>query len=152
MIPEPTLELITVDTLLEKVRAQRERGCRLVQISATRLPDQVEVTYSFDLNNALSNLRLSLPAAQPRLPSICSIYGCVILYENELHDLFNVQVEGMAVDFKGNFYKTAVKFPFGAVTAPAAKPATSAPATAAKPVPAPAKTTPSAATPVTPAK
>src|ERR1044071_1741711 len=118
MIPEPTLEVITVETLLDKVKAQKERGCRLVQISATRLPDAVEVTYSFDLNCALTNLRLQLPAAPPKLPSISSIYGCVILYENELHDLVNVQAEGMAVDFKGNFYTTAVKFPFGTVKAP----------------------------------
>jgi ech hydrogenase subunit D len=96
----------------------------------------VEVTYSFDLKNALTNLRLNLPAAQPRLPSISSIFGCVILYENELHDLFNIQVEGIAVDFKGNFYKTAVKFPFGTVKAPAAKPSAAPAKPAVAPIPA----------------
>jgi ech hydrogenase subunit D len=123
MTQEQNIELITVDALLDKVRAKREQGCRLVQVSATRLPDQVELTYSFDLDSRLANLRLSLPAAETRVPSISSIYGCAILYENEIHDLFNVQVDGLTVDFKGNFYKTAVKFPFGSVKAPGAKPA-----------------------------
>ncbi len=126
------IELITVDSLLDKVRAKREHGYRLVQVSATRLPDQVELTYSFDLNSQLASLRLSLPGEAPRVPSISSIYGCVILYENEIHDLFNVQVDGMAVDFKGNFYKMAVKFPFGSVKAPGAAPA-AAPASGAAP-------------------
>ena len=106
------IELITIDALLEKVRAKKDQGCRLVQISATQLPGQIELTYSFDLNSQLTNLRLSLPGEAPHLPSISSIYLCAILYENEIHDLFGVQVAGMAIDFKGNFYRTAIKYPF----------------------------------------
>ena len=119
------IEIITVDTLLDKVRAKREQGHRLVQMSATRLPDQVELTYSFDLNSQLSNLRLSLPGEEPHLPSISSIYLCGILYENEIHDLFGVQVAGIAIDFKGNFYKTAIKFPFATAKLPCASSAAS---------------------------
>jgi ech hydrogenase subunit D len=115
-----TFELIVLETLLDRVRSQRQQGCRLVQISATRLPEQVELTYSFDLGGSLTNLRLHLPAAEARIPSISSIYWCAFLYENEMHDLFNIQVDGMAVDFHGNFYKTAVKYPFGSSKAPPA--------------------------------
>jgi ech hydrogenase subunit D len=126
------IEIITVETLLDKVKAMHEQGRRLVQISATRLPDTIELTYSFDLNSQLANLRLSLPADKPQLPSISSIFLCAVLYENEIHDLFGVQVDGIAIDFKGNFYKTAVKFPFAsapaspvaAKAAPAAAPVT----------------------------
>ena len=52
------------------------------------------------------------------LPSISPIYGCAILYENEIHDLFNVTADGLTVDFHGNFYKTSVKFPFASNMAP----------------------------------
>ena len=132
-------ELITTNVLVDKARALRDQGCRLVQISATRLPDRVEVTYSFDLDNQLTNLRLNLSATDPRLPSISSIYGCVLLYENELHDLFNIQIDGMAVDFHGHLYKTTVKFPFGTVKAPAtsksAPAVVSAPTAPSAPVP-----------------
>ena len=114
------IEVITADVLRDKVTAKRKLGCRLVQISATRLPDQVELTYSFDLNSQLTTLRLSLPAVKPCLPSVSKIYGCAILYENEIHDLFDVEVDGLTVDFKGNFYKTSLKFPFGSTKAPCA--------------------------------
>ncbi len=93
-----------------------------MQISATRLPEHVELTYSFDRDRQLANLRLQVPAAEARVPSISSIYWCAFLYENEMHDLFNLQVDGMAVDFHGHLYETAVKFPFGSTKAPAAKP------------------------------
>jgi ech hydrogenase subunit D len=123
---ELILETITAETLLDKVRALREQGHRLVQISATRLPDELELTYSFDLKNRLASLRLHVPASNAKVPSISSIYWCAFLYENEMHDLFNLEVGGMAVDFHGNFYKTAVPYPFGSVKAPAPKPAPAA--------------------------
>jgi len=126
MKPEQTLEVIPVAALLEKTQAARARGARLVQICATTLPGQFELTYSFDLEGRLENLRVLVPADNPRVPSIASIYACSFLYENEMHDLFNINVEGMKVDFHGNLYNTAVKFAFGATCAPAAKPQTAA--------------------------
>jgi len=120
MTREPNIEAITADQLWDKVRALREQGMRLVQISATRLADEIELTYSFDLNDRLSNLRLVLPGEGTVLPSISGIFGCAILYENEIHDLFDVRVDGLTVDFKGNLYRTAVKYPFGSTKPPAA--------------------------------
>jgi ech hydrogenase subunit D len=137
MSPEQTFETIPVETLLERVRTFREQGWRLVQIGATRLPDQLELTYSFDRENRLANLRLALLGDQPKVPSVSSIFWCAFLYENELHDLFNLQVSDLAIDFQGHFYKTAVKFPFGTTKPPVAKP--TAAATFAAPQPTSAK-------------
>jgi ech hydrogenase subunit D len=119
--PDQNIEIIPVDSLLQRVAAFRQLGCRLVQISATRLPEQFELTYSFEHEQRLTNLRFLLPAENPRIPSISSSYWCAFLYENEMHDLFNIQVEGMAVDFHGTLYTTAVKHAFAtpAVRSPA---------------------------------
>jgi ech hydrogenase subunit D len=122
MKPEQTLEIIPVGALLKSVRAMRVRGGRLVQICATALPEQFELTYSFDLDGRLASLRVLVPIEDPRVPSIALIYGCAFLYENEMHDLFNIKVEGMTVDFRGNLYRTAVKYAFGKTKPPAAKP------------------------------
>ena len=122
MKPEQTLEVIELGALLDKVRTIHTAGARLVQICATTLPGQFELTYSFDLEGRLENLRVLVPSDNPRVPSIGAIYGCSFLYENEMHDLFNINVEGMKVDFHGNLYNTAVKFAFGSTGAPAAKP------------------------------
>ena len=113
--------------LLQRVGELHKQGYRLVQISATRLPEHVELTYSFDRESHLTNLRFQMLAEGARLPSITSIYWCAFLYENELHDLFNVQVDGMAVDFHGHLYETTVKFPFGSTKAPVVKAAPAAP-------------------------
>ena len=63
---------------------------------------------------------MHVPAVEARVPSISSLYWCAFLYENEMHDLFNVRVDGMTVDFHGHLYQTSVKYAFGSTKAPSA--------------------------------
>jgi ech hydrogenase subunit D len=112
MSDEQTYLSLPPDALLTRVRELREQGWRLVQIGATPLGETIELNYSFDRASKFLNLRLSLPAAGAHVPSISSIYWCAFIYENEMHDLFRVRVDGIAVDYKGKFYKTTVPYPF----------------------------------------
>ncbi len=135
---------VTPDTLVTKVCEMRYGGHRLVQIGATPLKDVVELNYSFDRDGHFTNLRLQVPAATARVPSVSGVYWCAFIYENELHDLFKIQVDGIAVDFKGEFYKMAVRFPFAnALPAPpdpsTAASTNAAPAVSASPAPQAAK-------------
>lgn len=134
MNEELEIETIAPEVLLARTGEFRGQDYRLVQISATRLSEGVELTYSFDRRNQLKHLRIQLPSAKPTVPSITSVYWAAFLYENELHDLFHVHVEGIAVDFQGTLYKTAIKFPFGSTKVPQAKPASGANPQPAAPV------------------
>jgi ech hydrogenase subunit D len=131
---DQTYVSLPADALLAKVRELRDQGWRLVQIGATPAGESIELNYSFDRAGSFLNLRLTLPAAAAHVPSISPLYWCAFIYENEMHDLFRVHVEGIAVDYKGTFYKTTVPFPFSsrgpAAAGPAANPvpATVAPA------------------------
>ncbi|MDD5132508.1 MAG: NADH-quinone oxidoreductase subunit C [bacterium] len=113
MIEEQPLEIIEREKLIDKIRQMLNDGYRLVQICCTRLPDKIEVNYSFGREYRFINLRVNLSCDDLELPSISSIYWAALFYENEMHDLFGVIVKDMALDFHGNFYKMAVKFPFG---------------------------------------
>ena len=120
MIEEQTMKGISPESLVAEARAMRDQGFRLVQIGATRLGEEIELNYSFDLAHRLVNLRFRLPKAGVRVPSISGIYWSAFAYENEISDLFGVQVEGNVLYFKGTFYQTAVKHPFIQDSAPAA--------------------------------
>lgn len=113
---QPT-HAITPAELLAKVQELRQGGYRLVQMGATRLAETVEVNYTFDRDLTFLNLRLTLPPEGVAIPSISGCYWCAFLYENELHDLFGLNFTGIVVDYKGKFYKTAVRHPFGAAPA-----------------------------------
>ncbi len=131
MIPhEQTFEAIGSDALLRRVGELKAGGWRLAAISAAKNAAGLELIYTFDREYRLLNLRLQLAGEVVKVPSVSAQFFCAALYENELHDLFGLEVENMALDFKGNLYRTAVKFPFGCTKAPA--PALAASSEAAK--------------------
>ena len=130
MIEEQPIIPVTADRLVAEVQALRNEGWRLVQIGAMSLGDRFELNYSFDRDLRFRNLRLQVPAADAKLPSVSGVYFCAFLYENELHDLFGIRFDGLVLDFKGNFYRTARPFPFADAPAPAAAPAAPAKPTA----------------------
>jgi ech hydrogenase subunit D len=113
---QPTVP-VTPERLVAEVQALRDQGWRLVQIGVTGLGETVEVNYSFDREQKFLNLRLQLPSAGARLPSVSGVYWCAFLYENEIHDLFGIAFDGLVLDFKGNLYQTAQPFPFAASAA-----------------------------------
>lgn len=132
--PQPKFELINSGQLLEQAHQCRRLGARLVQISATRLPDKFELDYTFESDTSFQNYRLLIGVDSPKVPSITPAYWCAFLYENEIHDLFGIKIDGLAVDFKGGLYKTTVKYALG--QACTRKTPTVAAASTTKPTPA----------------
>jgi len=114
MTEEQPIVPVTIDTLVAEVKALRDQGWRLVQIGVTRLDATLELNYSFDREQHFRNLRFQMPAAGARLPSVSGVYWCAFLYENEIHDLFDIAFDGLVLDFKGTLYQTAKPFPFAA--------------------------------------
>jgi ech hydrogenase subunit D len=106
-------EIVPVDVgnLIGKVEEFRDGGYRLVQINCSKIGDVYEINYSFDKDYVFRNLRITITAAT-EIPSISGMYWGAFIYENEMHDLFGIQVRGMNIDFKGHLFTTAVKFPF----------------------------------------
>ncbi len=98
--------------LIEEVRKMKDGGYRLVQIGATAVQEGYELNYSFDKEYGFVNLRLRLASNEVEVPSVSLVYWNAFLYENEIHDLFGIRISGIAIDYKGDFYRTTVKFPF----------------------------------------
>jgi ech hydrogenase subunit D len=102
---------------LEKVRAYHRDGFRLILINATAVKPAASVpegacdlSWSFEKNDKIEHLRERVVPGD-EVPSVSSIYPFSFLYENEMRELFGIEVTGMSVDFKGELYKTATKVP-----------------------------------------
>ena len=107
-------EIINIDKkeLMSKVTALSAKDYRLVQICCTRT-DKLTVDYTFEGEDyKFIDYRFDLPLENAKLPSISGIYLAAFTYENELHDLFGIQIDGIAIDFGGNFYRIDEKQPF----------------------------------------
>ena len=110
-------QLVSIEKkeLAAKAEAMRKDGFRLVQISCT-LTDNFEITYSFDKEYQLTNVRCIFPKNDPTIDSITGSYLCAFTYENELQDLFGLKVKDLKLSFNGNFYQTSIKTPFNVDT------------------------------------
>lgn len=107
---QPTT-LIEKSRLVESVTELKNKGYRLVVITCT-LSENYDITYSFDKEGEYVALRVSFPKSDAVIPSITGVFLAAFTYENELQDLFGLSVPGMALNFNGSFYKTAIKNPF----------------------------------------
>jgi ech hydrogenase subunit D len=106
--------ITTIDrtALVAKVAGLKAEGYRLVHVCATTLADTFEVTYAFDKEYELINLRLNIARTDPVVPSITPHFLAAFTYENELQDLFGMTVTDLALNFNGHFYKLSMKAPF----------------------------------------
>jgi ech hydrogenase subunit D len=102
---------IDVGNLIGCVERYRNEGYRLVQIGCTKVGDLYEINYSFDMDYHFENIRITI-TTDTEIPSISGMYWSAFIYENEMHDLFGIQVRGMNIDFKGTLIRTAIKYPF----------------------------------------
>jgi ech hydrogenase subunit D len=118
---EKELRIITPSELCPLVEKICNQYMRLAQIHATTLGGRIELNYCFATPGRWLHLRLMVDPQQ-EVPSISAIYPCAFLYENEIHDLFGIQVTGINVDYQGNLYRLRQKTPF-APAEPAADPA-----------------------------
>lgn len=106
------------EAFLTRVRDYHDHGWRLALINASSvLPSDelatgaVDLTWGFARDGSLETIRERILPGQ-QVPSISTVYASAFLYENEIRELFGVDVAGIAVDLKGQLYKTAERIPF----------------------------------------
>jgi len=108
-----TMTVVESKDLLAMAAARKEEGCRLVQILCTRVPEGYELIYSFDRDYELENLKVTVPL-EGDIMSVTSQYWYAFVWENEIHDLFGLNVKFIApeVDYHGNFFHLAKETPW----------------------------------------
>ena len=108
MFQEQDFEELSADGIKGKAAELKADGYRMVQICAVPQEGGSELVYSFDKDLKLKNYKVQVPGDGP-VDSITQSFWSAFIYENEIHDLFGVEFTDMAVDYKGNFFRTGDK-------------------------------------------
>lgn len=111
--PENTIEVVAPDNLLEHVMDQKNMGRRLSQICSAYANDKLELSYSFadDETNQYHNLRLVIDK-ETEVYSITEFYPYAFLYENEMKELFGVNIQMINLDYSNKLYRINEETPF----------------------------------------
>jgi len=105
-------EIIEIEKpdLITKVRDMKNAGYRLATICALK---DLTLRYSFVKDEKQVTLKYPADGPEP-VESVSGLYSYAFMYENEIRDLFGINIINMNLDFNGHFYETAVKVPFRA--------------------------------------
>ena len=94
---------ITPEQLINETQAMFDADYRLVTATCVDEIEQFRIIYSFDRETELVNLEVAI-GKQDELPSISGVYLCAFLVENEIKELFGVNISNIAVDLGGRLY------------------------------------------------
>ena len=78
---------------------------------AAETPCIFEIAWAFAKGGDFETIREQISSTD-KVPSISDFFGAAFLYENEIRELFGIDVTGIGLDLGGQLYKTATKVPF----------------------------------------
>ena len=114
-IKNPGNVLVEIEhgTLLGHVMAFKNQGLRLSQICCAYSEEKLHLSYSFanDDTNEYTNLRLVIDKETP-VCSITEFYPYAFLYENEMKELFGVNIQMINLDYNQKLYRLKDETPF----------------------------------------
>jgi len=102
---EILIEKADLISAVEKLLAEK---ARFGTATCLDLGDKFEIIYHFapqESAEPLKHIRVKI-AKDDTIPSISSMYLCAALIENEIQELFNVQISDIALDFQKRFLRS----------------------------------------------
>lgn len=106
-----TYEEISVEGLPALSERMQLNGCRFIQLLAVNTESGIDVQYSFMKDGRIQNYTIKGVSKDTAIPSITDRFIAAFVFENEIHDLFGVDIRDIVIDFKGNFYALSQREP-----------------------------------------
>lgn len=94
-----------------KALEAKKANARLVQICAVNTENGFDLLYSFADNYHFLTYKIAI-GVEEDIISISDIYPPAALYENEMMELFGVQVDYINLDYERQLYNIAEETPF----------------------------------------
>lgn len=113
---EQTFEETPLAQVHELAASRLADGWRYVQILAVNTENGIDLVYSYMKDGLLANFNVAGVQKGDTVPSITDLYLEAFVCENEIHDLFDVDISNIAIDFGGMFYQLAEKAPMTVVS------------------------------------
>jgi len=108
------LEVIDRKDLMEKAVEKKREGYRLSQACAAYVKDHLELSYSFadDENYDYVIFRIVLENNDDEIMSLSDVIPYASFYENEMKELFGVNIRLIEPDYKNKLYRIDTETPF----------------------------------------
>lgn len=102
---------VTKNELYDIMQQKYQDGYRLSQICSTAYEGYNMVIYSVNKEYVMESYRINLPIDE-EIKSFSDLFPAAALYENEIKELWGVNVVGMSIDYQNRFYRIEANTPF----------------------------------------
>ncbi len=93
---------ITSDQLQSEISNCKYQGYRFITATcADNGDDTIDILYHLDKDYEMRNYRVTVKKDE-EIPSISNIFFCAVLVENEMKELFGINISNIALDFGGH--------------------------------------------------
>lgn len=93
---------ITSDQLLGEISKAKIEGYRFVTAScADNGDDTIDIIYHFDKDYGMKNFKVTVKKSE-EVPSISKLIFSALLVENEMKELFGLNITGIVIDYGGH--------------------------------------------------
>ena len=113
MALQTEMQVIALSELPALSAAKKASGARFVQMHCVCTDDGVfDAIYSWMEDDiVLKNYKIEGLTSKDVIPSVTNNFLAAFVFENEAHDLFGANIEGIAIDFQGHFYNIKATTP-----------------------------------------
>ena len=113
MALQPEMHVIALSELPALSDAKKVSGARFVQMHCVCTDDGVfDAIYSWMEDDiVLKNYKIEGLTSKDVISSVTNNFLAAFVFENEAHDLFGANIEGIAIDFQGHFYNIKATTP-----------------------------------------
>lgn len=125
-VPDIPAEKLEPTELRQKMTELKSRGYRFMTTSCLDLGESFGIYYHMDRDLQLVHYYVELPKGRP-LDSVSDIFPGGFVAENEMRDMFGVEIEGLTLDYGSKFLITELEGgppllkSFGCVVMPSAE-------------------------------
>lgn len=102
---------LALEAVHDKAAALKADGYRYVNTHAVNTETGTDIYYSFMKDGKLHNFVVENVQHDQQVRSISDLFLGCFPFENEMRELFDVDVSEIAIDFGGNMYSLAEKAP-----------------------------------------
>lgn len=107
---------ISLNDVCNIAKERKENGWHFIQLLAKKTQTGIDLVYSYRKDSEMEDLLVKDVKHEDKVASITESYIAAFVFENEIHDLFGLNIEGIAIDFKGKFYNVAVDEPMNVIS------------------------------------
>lgn len=100
-----TIDEVTLDDLHARIQALVDRKLRFITATCLDCNETFQMLYHFADGPGIRTLRLTVPR-DAEVPSITGIVFAAFLVENEVKELFGLNITGIAIDYGGRLLLT----------------------------------------------